>query len=312
MTARRLGQAGLVLGFATVGGTLVGLFGRSSWVFDLIGNFRFQYLWLGVVAMAPVAWNHWWRSLAVIGAAAILNLAVVAPYWLGSVPDPVGDARLTIVHLNTLAANDDKPAVVEFIRAQTADIVFLAEVTPDLLALIEQADLPYERLAGTPEVTPIGLLALTRDPTASGRVTNLGETGVPGLVLEVVLGGRRVEILAFHTTSPGRAARSSARDDQLRGAAARVMERDAPMVLVGDFNATPWTGAFRDLLDAGLVDAQRGRGVAGTWPAGWGPFKIPIDHLLHTPELTTTSFAFGPSAGSDHRSLIATVAPATG
>ena len=101
---------------------------------------------------------------------------------------------------------------------------------------------------------------------------------------------------------------SAARDDQLNGAGLRVDDREIPMILVGDFNATPWTGAFRDLLDLGLIDAQRGRGVAGSWPAGWGPFKIPIDHALHTPELTSTSFAFGASAGSDHRSLSVTLA----
>ena len=84
------------------------------------------------------------------------------------------------------------------------------------------------------------------------------------------------------------------------------------MVHIGDFTAPPWTGAFRDLLDTGLIDGQRGRGVAGSWPAGWGPFKIPIDHALHTPDLTTTSFAFGESAGNDHRSLTVTIARAAG
>lgn len=303
-----LGRAGVTVGLGTVLGTVVGLLGRTSWIFDLVGNFRFQYLWLAVLALIPVAWNEWWRPFAVIALVAAVNLLAVGPYWWGSIAQPASEDEITIVHLNTRAANPNKAAVVDFVRRQTADVILLAEVTPALLELFEAATLPYRPVAGTPANTPIGLLALTRVPSVSGRLTNLGESEVPGLVLEAFIGERRIEILGFHTSSPGREARSSARDDQLAGAGNRVQRRDTPMVLLGDFNATPWTSAFRDLLEVGLIDAQRGRGVAGSWPAGWGPFKIPIDHLLHTPELTTTSFRFGASAGSDHRSLHATVA----
>ncbi len=307
-----IGIGGLAVGLSTVVGTVSGLLGRSSWMLDLIGNFRFQYLWLGALALGALAWNRWWWWFAGVAFAVVLNLAAVGPYWWGSIAPADTGAHLTVVHLNTQAGNQDKAAVVEFVRTADADIVVLTEVTPALLQLLEAATLPFQPVAGTPPVTPIGLLALARHPSVSGQLTNLGVSGVPGLILDARVGNRSVEILAFHTSSPGREARSTARDDQLAGAASRVLERDSPMILIGDFNATPWTGAFRDLLDAGLVDAQRGRGVAGSRPAGWGPFKIPIDHLLHTPELTTTSFSFGPSAVSDHQSLRVTVAVAVG
>ena len=303
-----LGMGGLAVGLGTVAGTLLGFLGRSSWVLDLLGNFRFQYLWLGLLAMATIAWNQWWRWLPVVGLGVLINFLAVGPYFWGSIAQPAAGDQLTIVHLNTQAANRDKEAVVEFVRAADADIVVLAEVTPELRRLLDRADLPFEPVTGTSLTTPIGQFAMAREATWTGRVTNLGESRVPALLLEGSFAGNPIEILSFHTSSPGREVRSSARDDQLADAASRVIERDTPMVLVGDFNATPWTGAFRDLLDAGTVDAQRGRGVAGSWPSGWGPFKIPIDHLLHTPDLTTTSFAFGPSAGSDHRSLRVTVA----
>ncbi len=313
MTAKWvLGIGGLTVGVGVVMGTLIGYLGRTGWIFDLIGNFRFQYLWLGVLALVPIAWNRWWIPFGVIAFAVGLNLLAVGPYWWGSVADPAGSERLTIVHLNTQAANRDKAAVVEFVRSTEADIVLLAEVTPVLVRLLEEANLDMQPVAGTPAVTPIGLLALTRDPAVTGRLTNLGVSEVPAVLLQVNLGGRPIEILGFHTSSPGREARSSARDDQLEAAGRRVLESETPMILIGDFNATPWTGAFRDLLDTGLIDGQRGRGVAGSWPSGWGPFKIAIDHLLHTSELTTTEFAFGDSAGSDHRSLSVTVARAAG
>ena len=200
--------------------------------------------------------------------------------------------------------------MVEFVRTSDADLVFLAEVTPRLAGLLDEADLPFEFVAGTPPSTPIGIVALARPGTATGRLTNLGVSEVPAVLVQTELGGEPIEILGFHTSSPGEQRRSADRNDQLAAAGALVAERTTPMILVGDFNATPWTPALRRLLNTGLVDAQRGRGVDGSWPAGWGPFQIPIDHVLHTPELTSTAFAFGDSVGSDHESLRATIARA--
>jgi len=286
--------------------TVLGSLESLTWAFGLVDNFRFQFFWLAFLSLAGLAWNRHWIPMGVIVVGMLMNLAAIGPYWWGSVTPPATADRLTMVSLNTQAANMDKEAVVEFVRQADADVVFLAEVTALLHEVLERAELDYQAVTGTPAVTPIGLLALSRDPSITGRISNLGASGVPALIMEATIGTTPVEILAFHTSSP--VGKTQARDDQLRGAGERVQERDMPMILIGDFNATPYTGSFRDLLDAGLIDAQRGRGVAGSWPAGWGPFKIPIDHALHTPELTSTHFAFGDSAGSDHRSLAVTFA----
>ena len=303
-----VGVAALVAGVGTVVGTFLSLLSNMSWLLDIVGNFRFQYLWIGALTLGALWWTRQRAAFAAVGIALLMNLMVVAPYWWSSIAPPADDTRLTILHLNTRAANPAKEEVVELVRAAEADVIFLAEVTPDLLGLLAAADLPYEQVAGTPESTRIGIVALARTSAVSGRLINLGKSEVPGVLLEAPLGNRTIEILGFHTSSPGEEKRSADRNDQLAGAAALVAARERPMALIGDFNATPWTGAFRELLDSGLIDGQRGRGVAGSWPAGWGPFQIPIDHLLHTPELTTTSFAFGPSAGSDHRSLLVAIA----
>ncbi len=311
MTARWwVGVAGLGAGGSVVLATLLSLFAESSWLLDLAANFRYQYLWIGVLALGALSINRVWKAVPVLAVAVLVNLIAVAPYWFGAIADAAGEDRLEILHLNTRSANPAKENVVEFVRTSDADLVFLAEVTPRLAGLLEAAKLPFERVAGTPPSTPIGIVALARPGIATGRLTNLGVSEVPAVLIQTELEGEVVEILGFHTSSPGEQRRSADRNDQLAAAGALVSERSTPMILVGDFNATPWTPALRRLLDTGLVDAQRGRGVDGSWPAGWGPFQIPIDHVLHTTELTSTAFAFGDSVGSDHESLRVTIARA--
>ena len=240
--------------------------------------------------------------------AVLFNFLAVAPYWFGSVAEPAGTERLEIVHLNTQSGNPAREEIVDFVRRSGADLVFLAEVTPALLELLAEVEGPLRVVAGTPPSTPIGIVALARDDAVTGRLTNLGVSEVPAVLVETELAGEPLQVLGFHTSSPGVERRSADRNDQLAAAGALVSDRSTPMVLVGDFNATPWTPAFRRLLDTGLVDAQRGRGVDGSWPAGWGPFQIPIDHVLHTPDLTSTSYAYEESVGSDHESLRVAIA----
>ncbi|MCP4501446.1 MAG: hypothetical protein GY822_15915 [Deltaproteobacteria bacterium] len=75
-----------------------------------------------------------------------------------------------------------------------------------------------------------------------------------------------------------------------------------PVVLAGDFNATPWSIVFQNFLDeTGLHNAAYARGGGTTWPT-FLPlmFRIPIDHILLSKQLVSTSFLVGPEMGSDH------------
>jgi endonuclease/exonuclease/phosphatase (EEP) superfamily protein YafD len=79
----------------------------------------------------------------------------------------------------------------------------------------------------------------------------------------------------------------------------RVNSLGRNLVLMGDFNAAPWSrtqqylrqnGAFNDHADLAL-----------TWPA-WGPaiIRLPIDHIMTRGQPRLLSFEPGPNVGSDH------------
>lgn len=301
--------AALLLGSLTALATILGFFGGSSFVLDLIANFRVQYLWGGVVALVVLLTARWWGVAIIVGLTVLLNVALIGPYYWSSIAEPVaGSEELIIAHLNTQASNPDKNLVIEYLQSSRADVVFLSEVTPDLLELIDRTETPFTEVAGTPQRTPNGILALTRTAGIEGYLTNLGESRLPAVVVETRLGEQPIEILGLHTSSPGSPDRARGRDDQLGGTAAWAANSDVPVVVIGDLNSTPFTRAFGSLLNVGLKDGQRGRGISGSWPAGWGVLKIPIDHALHSEDLTTTRYHRGTAAGSDHLSLEISVA----
>jgi endonuclease/exonuclease/phosphatase (EEP) superfamily protein YafD len=82
------------------------------------------------------------------------------------------------------------------------------------------------------------------------------------------------------------------------------------LILVGDFNATPFSALFHQLLHSGhFVDSERGFGLQPSWPyLGVGMLMIPLDHCLTTPDCSVVSRSTGDFIGSDHLPLFLRIA----
>jgi endonuclease/exonuclease/phosphatase (EEP) superfamily protein YafD len=81
------------------------------------------------------------------------------------------------------------------------------------------------------------------------------------------------------------------------------------LVLMGDFNAAPWTRIQQRLRRDSRLDNA---GVlAPSWPA-WAPalLRLPIDHVLSRGELRVLRMKAGPAVGSDHRPVEAVLGAA--
>jgi endonuclease/exonuclease/phosphatase (EEP) superfamily protein YafD len=96
--------------------------------------------------------------------------------------------------------------------------------------------------------------------------------------------------------------------------AARIgSDATSPTLVIGDLNASYWHPDFRELLDAGLVDAHiaQGQGFSSSWPVGRTipPAFVRLDHALTTAGLVSTDVVDFEIPGSDHRGFVVTVAP---
>ena len=91
-----------------------------------------------------------------------------------------------------------------------------------------------------------------------------------------------------------------------------LSRRVDPLIIIGDFNTTQHSRFYRQLTDAGMIDAHRqhGRGLTTTWPNGWSPGVPPIrvDQAMISPDLACLDISEGIGAGSDHKPVILEVA----
>ncbi len=83
--------------------------------------------------------------------------------------------------------------------------------------------------------------------------------------------------------------------------------------MIGDFNASYWHPAFRDLLRQGLTDAHMalGKGWSTSWPTDeFIPPFVRLDHTLTGNGLVSTDVDDFRLTGSDHAAFVVTVKPA--
>ena len=116
-----------------------------------------------------------------------------------------------------------------------------------------------------------------------------------------------LSVVTVHPRPPLRRHDFRHRNEQLRDAASMVRALPMPKILVGDFNTSPWSPYYTQLIrHTGLVNARQGFGLLPTWPAflSWPFLMIPIDHCLVSSDIRVIALSTGRNIGSDHLPLI--------
>jgi len=307
--ATRWRQAAIILGAVVAASTVLGFFGEWWWGFDLLANFRTQLLVAGVFTTFAL-WGlgeKLWTLLVV--ASVVLNVAVIVPLYVGRPAVPVTAHRLTLAHLNLQGRTTEPDDIMAAAAAnELGDVFVLVEPTRgwNKLLVDKMSDYQVVELGGRADA-----LIFTRLPLE--RVGRPTEPGLPDISVSFVIAAPEgpITVLAADASSPGTPLEGHNRDLELDAMARWRAAQTGRVVMLGDWNVTPWSAAFRDLTEAtGLHSAEAGFGVVPTWPAMAGPLGLPIDHQLHTPELVATDVHTGPSYGSAHRSFFVDYASA--
>ncbi|MFK7941973.1 MAG: endonuclease/exonuclease/phosphatase family protein [Paracoccaceae bacterium] len=267
----------------------------------LVGRFGIYMVpWLAMIAGLLAAIAHW---ISARRAATVLGAVCIGLTW-AQWPEPSLDdqgpdtSSLSIITLSNRTVNVDMAATAAFLKAHPADIVALQEVA-DPEALLAHLSGQAHCRDGTslilsrfplgqpePESTPRQLFCTARTP--------LGP---------ILIGSVHMPKARFDTWQ---------QDGDLARLVAVLETATLPVVLAGDFNATPLTTPYRRvrryLEDA---HARAGWGLGMTFPTrarpllgALGPF-LRIDYVFHGPELIARSARVLPDhpPGADHLPL---------
>jgi len=144
--------------------------------------------------------------------------------------------------------------------------------------------------------------------------------------LTLDINGRQAEIIGFHPAAPINNVLAQWREDDTIALLTHINKENQRhqensnyhlgeyyprpnRIVLGDFNMTPWTPFFKDIIrQTDLKEARRGFGIETTWNSGNDLsgliFSIPIDHILTSQSIQTIDFRTIKGKGSDHRAVV--------
>ena len=284
--------------------TLLGFLGRLHWTLDLFSHFRVQYMQLGLILIGIALWRRQNKRAGALILLACINYAFVLPLYFEK-PAPATEKPARAMLMNLYAGNGNTEQVLEAIRNADPDILLLEEVTPRWATELAVLKTDYPHRIAEPQEGCFGIMLLSKYPLEHGKMVEIGTAGVPSIIADVYLPQGTVSIIGTHPLPPVGAEYSKHRNNQLAELPCIVKKQPYPVLLIGDLNTSPWSPHFTQLVhDSELKNSMKGFGFQPTWPSNNRLLRIPLDHLLHSPEITIHNRVVAGDVGSDHFPLI--------
>jgi len=266
-------------------GWLTDLGSHWQWLFVPAAMFTGIFAWRGLARLA---------ALLVLGAG-LYGLWAVMPPLAAKADD--GDApTLRVVTANVMYTTGDPGGLMEWALLNRADIILVQEINGDFARQLEAmtTGFPYRHLLARDD--PFGIGIISRYPISHSAIVD-GPGGLPMLEATVDTPDGQVPVLVVHPFPPLTEAAHRDRAALIRAADARAANTPA-LIVAGDFNATPWSSAFRSVKHLGIAS----RGLP-TWKE-----MLPIDHVLVGGQWALRMADRGPANWSDHRPIVVELA----
>lgn len=276
---------------------------------DIVNN-GLPFLAMGLLVLLIASLGLRSRMLIVTtGALFAIALAVLVPALSGAAPKAAdgADRFMRVATFNIQGKSKLHLDKVEAFLAETdADAVVLEEVRWQHQDFLKRLRARYPFQAGTH-----GLVILSNHPILeAGRRDRENQPYWQSLIIHwarLDVGGTEVTLIGAHLARPFYPAQQK-RD--VEALTAFVRSQTGPVIVAGDFNATPWTRKLQHLVaETGLA---RFNTFSPTWPAVWRTLPLlpllPIDNIFVSPHLAKIGLSIGPRLESDHLPVIADIA----
>lgn len=215
---------------------------------------------------------------------------------------------ITLMSHNIQDTNKHHQELGLWLQGQHADVVLLQEVPSRIAAWYrEKRFYPYQLEVYDPALNHPNfpdnkaIVILSKYPVSEDlEFKPFKESRPVPIVRFSIPNAQDPWVAIFDAPEPKTAKLLNQRDRLLLGAAKRIGELSGPVVVVGDFNATPLTPTFNDFLKIAKVSASRL--YIPTFPSKLKWLGIPIDHIL-VRDIVEKNIEALPAIGSDHRPL---------
>ena len=221
-----------------------------------------------------------------------------------------------VMSYNQLIFKSDFDNVGEFLKTENFDAVIFQEASAHTVKFVKNLEEKFPYQIYEPRSDPFGLIVLSKHPFLKTEKIVLDGHSYESLALNFRIKSEKatqpLSIYTLHPPPPSGPIRSLQRSYELMRVASEIKYiNDQNIIMIGDFNLTPFSPTFGRVLKASDLNYQSyGLLLNPSWPSFnvFSFLKIPIDHAFYSDNLIQVEKTIAPSFGSDHHALIVSYA----
>lgn len=290
------------------GASLAALFGEVAWWLDLFAHFHLHLLAASCFAFIGSFLARSKISSIISLLAVLINLGALYPNLVAEKPR-LNEDKIVMLAWNLFWKNSRHDEAIQYIKDVNADIVVLAETTPEWFNSLSALSEFYPYVHHVPTCDDVGceMTLLSKTPWLFVESRKFVPDTPPVIAAKFQFPNTSSDFMVFAVHLRKAISPNGARKqfDQIESLGAYTRSFEGPRLVIGDLNAAPQSAAFERLIFAtGLKQADLRR--QATWLTQFGFFGLAIDHLLISEDMKA-SITTAPSLGSDHKPIIAEI-----
>jgi len=295
----------IYLTLTVAGLVIIGFLGRLWWAFDIFSSFQLQYFIYFLFATIFFLTIGNYRYVGIAALFVLITGILIFPiYFKNKAGSGIEIAQsLKILSFN-MQRSADADQFINYMKGEDPDLIVLSEITKATYGAVQNNAPEYNiHLLGEAGKEASNIAIFSRIPETKLVVDYFGSGKRPSIRVEFMAGQQTTVLYGIHPTIPFRyKAYTSFYNEFIQ----RVAQEKGKVIIVGDFNMTPWSQNFRYLLSkTHLKDSRSGAGLGLSWPTIFPAFmRLPLDHVLTSQDITIQNRTLGPKMGSDHFPLV--------
>jgi endonuclease/exonuclease/phosphatase (EEP) superfamily protein YafD len=277
---------------------------------ELTTHFKAQYLLASVVCLLLFLLYEEMGWALVAGVGLVLNLIVIAPWYIGGKDlsgGHTGGHRLKLLLANVNFESVAYESFLAIVQRRAPDVVVIQEVNSAWCEALRPVQDAYPFYEALPRGGGSGMALYSRFQFEKLAVVLPEGDKRPGILVKLNIAGAPVWLFSIHPRTPTHRGHFGLRNAAFAAAAEYLRNLPGSKICVGDLNITPWSPYYRRFIEqTGLVNVRKGFGLLPSWPTflffKW--LMLPLDHCLISDGIRVVSVQTGEPIGSDHLPLL--------
>ena len=293
----------LFLSTLIIFGALICIFTPSYFLFKIGATFAVQIM-IGYLLMGLIFLMLRQPKLMFTSFACCAGLCIFLKFSSNAelaVPLQTSDDIIKIAHFNLTATDEDVTGTIEQILRPNADLISIQEVTPDWDDILKESlKETYPYAFSISRADPFGIAIYSKLPITD--MDTFYYEDIPNLsgIIRSKNDKEEIRFICSHTTPPLYNVAYERMKNHLKIIADYANQIKTPIITLGEFNAPPWWAEIHDLKEAANLQDSRRSAAYGFADI----FKMPVDYIFHSKELTCINFRPIYTKASGHMGII--------